>query len=468
MHEKQEADQAGMSIWGRAAFAAALVLALVLAALLLLGGDSYEVKARFQAATQMVPGNEVKIAGRPAGLVEEIELTEDNEAELRLTIDEEFAPLPEGTRATVRIASLSGVVNRYVDLSIPSGGAQGDAGRDTIPEGGVITSVDTTSAVDIDQLFALFDDDTKEGLTDVVRGSALLYAGRGQQQNAGWRYLNPSLVASRRLFAEVNRDTPMLERFLVESSELFTDLADRRDDIGPLVDRLATFTGALAREEESLSEAIGELPPFMRRANSTFVNLRAALDDVEPLVEESKPVTPKLRAVLAELRPFARDATPTIRDLATLVRRRGEGNDLIDLGKSVLPFRDVTVRDVKRNGQTRPGSFPTSTKSLEGQTPHLAFFRPYAVDLTGWFDDFSHSGIYDANGSASRVATSVNAFAAIDGQLQAVPPELRGQLFNLTTERKQNNRCPGSAERGSVFKPSPDFNCDETQVPPGR
>ena len=466
MNEEDE-QQEGLSTWGRAAVAGALVGVLVLAGLLFLGGDSYEVRARFQAATQMVPGNQVKIAGRPAGLVEEIELTEDNEAELVLTIDEEFAPLREGTEATIRIASLSGVVNRYVDLRIPSADGDGSTTPE-IPEGGLIPSEDTTSAVDIDQLFALFDDDTKKGLTDVIRGSAKLYEGRGAEQNAGWRMLNPSLVAARRLFAEVNRDTPVLERFLVESSELVTDIADRREDLGTLVDRLATFTGALAREEESLSEAIGQLPPFMRRANSTFVNLRAALDDVAPLVEESKPVTPKLRAVLDELRPFARDATPTIRNLADLVRRRGADNDLTELGRSVLPFRDIAVRDVQRNGKTRPGSFPQSVESLRGQTPNLAFFRPYAVDLTGWFDDFSHSGIYDANGSASRVATSVNAFAAIDGQLQAIPAELRGEVFDITAARKQNSRCPGSAERGSVWKPTPDFACDETQVPPGR
>ena len=39
---------------------------------------------------------------------------------------------------------------------------------------------------------------------------------------------------------------------------------------------------------------------------------------------------------------------------------------------------------------------------FEAQTPQFAFQRPYTVDLTGWFDDFSHSGIYDALGSASR------------------------------------------------------------------
>jgi phospholipid/cholesterol/gamma-HCH transport system substrate-binding protein len=128
---------------------------------------------------------------------------------------------------------------------------------------------------------------------------------------------------------------------------------------------------------------------------------------------------------------------------------------------------------VQRNGKERPGSFPTTTESLKGSAPHFAFFRPYAVDFTGWLDDFSHSGIYDANGSASRVATSVNAFAAVGSQLQLVPETLRDELGNAVTRRGQTNRCPGSMERPArdgtnPYKPSPTTNCDPTQVPPGK
>ena len=200
----------------RLAAALAIGIAAVFAVWALVGGDSYQVRARFQAATQMVKGNEVKIAGRPVGLVKKIELTADGEAELTLEIEDEFVPLREGTQATLRIASLSGVVNRYVDLRIPPA-PPGGGGDDELPDGGVIASSATTSAVDIDQLFALFDKKTRKGLTNVIRGSAAQYEGAGKAQNEGWRYLNPSLVAAERLFAEINRDTPLFERFVVES-----------------------------------------------------------------------------------------------------------------------------------------------------------------------------------------------------------------------------------------------------------
>ncbi len=469
MTEHENAEE-GRGTAVRAAVAAALLLAIVVVAVILTGDDPYRVKVRFQAATQVVEGNLVQSAGRRVGLVKEIELTRDGEAELTLEIDDDLAPLRRGTRATLRSGSLSGIVNRYVDLQIPAETPADPS--ETIPDGGLIASSSTTSAVDLDQLFALFDEDARKGLQDVIRGSANAYAGQGEAANAGWRYLNPSFVASRRLFDEINRDTPLLERFLLGSSELVTDLADRDTDLSALVDGLADTTGAIAAEEASLSRAVAELPPFMRRANTTFASLRGALDELDPLIDETRPVTPKLRAVLAELRPFARSAQPVVRDLSRTIRQPGKDNDLIELGEATLPFRDQVVRSAVRNGEKREGTFPTSAKSLAGSRPHLAFLRPYSVDLTGWFDDFSHSGIYDANGSASRNALTVNAFALANGVLQPIPQALREGLFRQTASIGQRNRCPGSAERpaedgANPFVP-PGFNCDPTQIPPGR
>jgi phospholipid/cholesterol/gamma-HCH transport system substrate-binding protein len=206
----------------------------------------------------------------------------------------------------------------------------------------------------------------------------------------------------------------------------------------------------------------------MRRANSTFVNLRSTLDEIDPLVEESKPVTPKLRRVLAELRPFARDATPTIRDLADLSKSPGQGRRP-DRPRQVGP---AVPRHRHRPGaaqrQGAPGSFATSTESLRRQRTPFAFFRPYLVDFTGWLDDFSHSGIYDAYGSASRVATSVNAFATVGGSLKLVPQQLRDELAKardalraeqpLPRVRRASRRGqeqPVEADPGLQLRPQP-------------
>ena len=467
MNDATTEEPASWTWVGRTAAAAALVLAALAVGWALLHHDDYVVKARFRAVSVLVKGNLVKIAGARAGTVDSIHLTPDGLAEVRLKLDRSVAPLRTGTRATIRAQSLSGSASRYVELHIPPAGGQ------PIPDGGVIGATDTSTEVDLDEFFDTFDPRTRRGLRGLIRGSGLQWGGRSRDAATGWSYLNPSLIAATRLFREIDYDTPVLERFLVNSSRLVTDLAGRRDDVALLVDKLADTTGAIARQETSLSTAIGRLPPFMRRANSTFVNLRATLDDLDPLVRDAKPVTPRLRAVLHALRPFARDARPTVRRLATLARRPGAENDLLELARSVPPLREIAIGPVQRNGAPRPGSFPTTARSLHGQAPHFAYFRPYAVDFTGWLDDFSHSGLYDANGAASRVATSVNAFASVGSQLVLVPPELRGPLGDAVTRRGQTNRCPGADERpaedgSNPWRPAPGFNCDPSQLPPGK
>jgi phospholipid/cholesterol/gamma-HCH transport system substrate-binding protein len=451
-----------------AALGAVALGCLAVAFILLSSENPYRITANFQTAGQLHEGNLVQASGKKVGIVKGLELTDDGRAEVTMEIDEDFAPLREGTQATIRQSSQSSAAGRYVDLNLAPAGSR------EIPDGGEIAAERTTTAVDIDQLFAIFDARTRKGLTNVIRGSAAQYQGRGEQANAGWHYLNPSLVASSRLFAELHRDDELLERFVVASSRLVTDVAERRDDLASLVDGLATTTGAIARERESLASAIRQLPPFMRRANSTFVNLRATLDDADPLVRESKPVARRLRPVLRQLRGFATDARPTVHDLADVVRRSGKDNDLTELAYSTPPFRDVAVGPVRVNGKERRGSLAESAESLEHQTPHWAFQRPYTVDLTGWFDDFSHSGLYDANGSASRVATSVPAFRVIEGlipTLEFVPYDQRAALFRSVAMIGQNNRCPGSAERdrdgSSPWRPSPTYNCNPQHVPIG-
>lgn len=456
---------------GRVAAVAALVVtaAVVAFALLGSGGTDFVVRARFQSSAQLVKGDLVQVAGREVGDIREIDLTDDGQAEVELHItDPAYAPLRKGTQATIRQASLSGVANRYVDLLLPPGASA------PMPEGGVIGQEDTTTAVDLDQLFNVFDPKSRKALQGFIKGQATSYGGSSADANAGFLYLNPTLAASSRLFAELNYDTPLLGRFIDASSQLVTDVAERRDDLAGLVDGLATTTGAIADRRGELDTALQQLPPFMRRANTTFVNLRSTLDDLDPLVKDSKPVAKKLRPFLAQLRPLAQDARPTLRDLTQLTRTSGKGNDLIDLLGTAGAVRDAALKGVTVAGKERESSFVSTAKALKGAAPELGYVRPYAPDLTGWFDDFGHSGLVDALGGASRAAIHVNAFStaqsAAGGLLSMTPlltPEAQQANLKGIASLGQRNRCPGAAERGSAYKPTPDYNCDLSQVPLG-
>jgi phospholipid/cholesterol/gamma-HCH transport system substrate-binding protein len=453
-----------VSVAGRIAAVLAVVVAVVVVSLLLFGGGGggYTVNVRFLNASQLVEGNLVQVGGTSAGTVDKIDITPDGQAIVTIKVDEKYAPLKEGTKATVRQASLSGIANRYVDLTLPPTPRDGRKLRE-IDEGSTISTAHTTTAVDLDQLFNVFDPATRQAVKDLFKNSNVQYAGKHEQQRMAFKYLNPALSTSSRLFNEINADTPTLERFIVDSSELVTALAERRDDLSALIANLNGTFRALGNEREALSQAIGGLPDFMRQANTTFVDLRFALDDVDPLVEASKPVARELQPFLRELRPFARDARPTVNDLNRIVLHPGADNDLYDLVRTFRPLAssalDTKNRTVDAGGGARDvgrtrGAFPETTAALRASAPIIADARPYTPDLFGWFDDFSNTGGYDALGGWSRsqsVFNSLNTanFANIGAGI--VPLDQRAAFTAASIRIDQYKRCPGGSE-----EPQPD------------
>jgi phospholipid/cholesterol/gamma-HCH transport system substrate-binding protein len=449
--------------------AGAAAIVLVVLVLLAAGGSDYTVHARFVSASQIVKGNAVKVSGQSVGKVGAITLTDDGQADVTLKISADgYFPLRRGTRAIIRQSSLSGVANRYVDLQL--GGATGAK----IADGGTLPTDSTQAAVDLDQIFDTFDAKTRAGTQKTIEFLRDFQAGNEDEANAALQYLNPALSSTSRLFAEVNRSTPDFQRFIVQSSKLVTDASAQDDVLSNLVRNLSATTTALTSNGQSLADGIGLLPNVMRKANTTFVNLRASLDDLTPLVDDAKPIVrSKLRPLLSELRPFARDAQPAVRDLSATVRRPGAQNDLVELLRTTPGLDKIATQTASRNGKDRPGALPETIKAIDGLTPQLAFLRPYSPDLVGWFDDFSTSGAYDAMGNFSRAGLELNGFSAGPLlNLLPVPPELRNLLLSAGTKTGRNNRCPGSIERPAAdgsnpYRPSADFNCDPTEVPIG-
>ena len=416
--------RAGSPWPARIAGAGIVVVAALLVVLVLFRGDGgYTVTAEFLNGGQLVPGNPVRVAGANVGTVEDLSISEDGEAVVRFTVDEEYAPLRRGTRAMIKQTSLSGIANRYIDLHL------GPADGTEIEDGGRLSTNETVTAVEIDQFFSIFDPRTRQALKDTVKGSAELLRGRGQEINRSVKYLNPALSTGARLFRELSRDEPLLERFLIDSGRFVNALASRRDDVRGLVSNANTTFRALGNQQAALAESVELLPPFMRRANTTFVNLRNALDDVDPLVDVAIPAVRRLGPFLDDARAFAADAEPTIRDLSLTIRRSGDANDLIELMDSFPALSRAALDPRRVNGALRRGAFPEAQEALTDSSETFALLRPYTPDLVGWFEDFSGTGAYDAAGGFSR--SQLNLTEILYG-----PEPLGGQF----------RRCPGAGD----------------------
>jgi len=456
---------------GRIAALVALAVAVVLVVMLLggNGGEDYEVTAEFENASQLVNGNEVVVGGTPVGTVSKIELGPDGQAFVSFSVEEDFAPLRRGTTATIRSPSLSQIAGRQVQLTLPPS----SAGGEEIESGEHLTQAETVAAVDLDQIFNTLSPKTIRDFKHVIQGFELSYQGVEQNANRGVRYLNPFLSTSRRLFGELTADQRALENLLVDGAKLSNAVAERAPDVSALIGNLNQMMNALGDRRTELAESISKLPAFMRDANTTFVNLRAALDDVDPLVDASKPVAVRLRPFLAVLRAAADDAVPTIRDLDAIVKRPGADNDLVDIsllqpkltkraigtgspdcGPGPLNPEDLQI---PADDDFTQGSFGEAVCSLTNGEANLSMFRAYTPELVGWFDDFGHSGYIDAISGLGRISTTFNTFSfspatgtpcllpILPGCAGTAPDTPSQQLAALDTGNTR--RCPGSNER---------------------
>lgn len=435
----------------------ALAAAVTFAALIVLGGGGgHRYKLLFQTGGQLVPGNQVLVGGLPIGTIDDVSLTDDGIAEIDVTLDQ---PATAGTTATVRLTSLSGIANRYVSLQM------GPDNAEPIPDGGVIEPTSTSSPVDLDQLFDTFNARTRRSLKQVFAGQATVYGGAERAANRTYRFLAPGLQGTRRVLAELNADQNTFAQFLTTGSSVLGAVAERRDDLSALTQNANGALSAIADESNALDRSLAALPPAMRQGNTTFVNLRAALDDLDPLVAASKPATRHLAPFLRRLRPVARRAVPVVADLTSVVSRPGRSNDLADaLGE--LPHAN-------RNAQA---AVPRAIAALDATQDDVDFARPYAPDLLSWVTKLAEiTSYYDADGHYARIQPAgANLFSYNSGteQLDPIPPAQQFAAYPAFGTGPFS-RCPGAATQALAgSNPFLDDgrlagDCDPTDLIPG-
>jgi phospholipid/cholesterol/gamma-HCH transport system substrate-binding protein len=430
--------------------AAALVGALVLVTLLVLGGGErrYEVRVLLENAGQLVRGNQVKVGGKTVGEVREIRLTDDNQAELRLRIEaEDLQPLHRGTKAIVRSTSLSGIANRYVAL-VP-----GPNNAPTIADGGTIPAQDTRPAVDLDQVINTVDQETRDALQQLVHGSSLQYRGVEGQANRGLRALNPAVSQVAATARELNRDQAAFERFIVQSAAVVSAVAPRSAELEQGIANAAAATQAVATRRADLDATLALAPRVLRRANTTLVNLRATLVDIRPALREARPVAPRLARTLDQLRPVVARARPAVADLRGLVA------DALPALRGLPPLNRVA-------GPT----FSSASRALGDALPIVSAARPYLPDVVaGLLNGFGGTtgGYYDANGHYARISFQGGPFSLNNaGSLVPVPPS-EGTLSGY--RRGIVARCPGAAtqpapDRSNPFL-APEAPCNPAETP---
>jgi len=428
--EKGPAKARGVTPARIAAIAGLAVVVIALAVVIFGGGGSHKYKLVFQNAAQLVPDNQVLIGGQAVGSVENIELTDENLAQIEISSEQE---LHEGTTATIRATSLSGVANHYISLS------PGPNSNPALEEGAILGLGSTTTEVDLDQFLNTFPNPVRRALGQFVRGNATQFRDRGKDANETFKYFGPALNRTSAFVGELNADQHLLERFVVSSSKLSTTVARRGEELSSAISHASTAFGAIAGQNEALDQSLRELPPFMRQANTTFVNLRAALDDLDPLVETAKPATKNLAPFLSELRPVLSRAVPVFKNLRLSASRKGFANDTAEALK-LLPL-------VQERAST---AFPHAEAGIEAFQPTLNFARSYTPDIFNGFGKLGQiTGYYDGNGHYARGQLAFNIFKrnSENGGLEAIKPSEQYDAYGGSAGVRRP--CPGGGTQSA-------------------
>jgi phospholipid/cholesterol/gamma-HCH transport system substrate-binding protein len=434
--------------------ALALVVAIV-AYIAFAGGGGATYKFELENDSQIVLGDQVQVGGVPVGSVTAIGLTPAPAYRALITIHVEgsLVPLHEGTTAQVRVPSLTTVAGRFVELS------PGLNNRPALPSGATLPPGSAQGTTDLDQLFDTLNPRTRKGLQELFQGTAEQYAGASEVAGISAEYFSPALASATHIFAELTRDQPTFENFLVQSAKALETIAAHRAELTSLVSNGDQTFQALGSEQASLEQGVAQLPATLEQGNRAFTQLPSTFAALRGLFKVAGPDTKQLAPLFARLEPLVVAAGPVFHNLSLAISSPGPNNDLTDAALSLPAL-----------AQTLESGTPNAIRGLQESVPVTAFFPAYAPDLQGAVRDFGASaGYYDGEGHYVRVSPVFDDFTLGSGNtLTPVTTPSQG-LQGLRA--RQLRRCPGAgatpppADGSAPFTDNGQLGCDPTQVP---
>lgn len=371
------------------------------------GGGRYQATFVFPHATNLFGGSRVQIDGFNVGLVDGLEVR-DGKALVKVHLDDEHAPLREGTTARIDWQSLPG--ERIVQI------APGPETNAALPDGAMITA--TTPRIEIDQVLSALDPETRAEIRRIIPGLDQALAGHEDDLGATLEAAGPALHTATDVLEAIGSDGPALQTLLTSVRDLAQRLVARRDSVRGIIDGFDRNLAQTAKRSEDLAAGLDELPSTLQAANSVLGRVPPAAAASLPLLRDLLPAVQALPAAAADLRPFLAELQPTLAELrpalVSLATVLGETPSLLDTAHAVVP---------------------PATGVLSSLLPVLDYLRPYTPELAGLIANLnSASANYDANGHFLRVYVSSGSLllggvtGPLNPNIKANPDRLPGEL----------------------------------------
>jgi ABC-type transporter Mla subunit MlaD len=338
--------------------AVAVAAGLALGALLSIaaggdGDDGYLVRAVFDNGSFVIPGEDVKIAGVVVGSIDDVDLTEDNQAAVVLRIDDPaFVPFRKDAQCQIRLQSLIG--EQFIEcvptrprkegeapapeLAAIEDGERGE-GQHLLPADNNVTPVGEDLLRNINRL------PQREGLRLIVNELGAGLAGNGDRLRAAVRRANPALKEFDgwvKVLAEQDR---LLGRLIDESDTVLAAWVDRRKETADFIDQAGATAAAAAERGDDIERNFERFPAFLRELKPTADRFAGMADQMTPALNSLDGRHRAINTMVANMGPFFSSATPALVSLGDFSNRARELfpairpliSDLDDLGRPLRP-----------------------------------------------------------------------------------------------------------------------------------
>jgi phospholipid/cholesterol/gamma-HCH transport system substrate-binding protein len=273
----------------------------------LIGQDFYEIEAELSTAQAVTPGQgqTVNVAGVEVGEIKSVEL-ENGRAIIGMKIEPRFDEVYKD--ATVLLRPKTGLKDMVAELTP---GTE-EAGR--LPEGGRIPVSQTLPDVNLDEILAALDTDTRDYLTLLLNDGGEALRGNGRELANTIRRIEPTAKLSRQVNEALAERNGNIRRAIHNFSLLTEELGDKDDQVAEfVVDSNAVFA-SLAGQDAALRETLRELPSSLRVTNTNLGKAQSLADELGPTLQALRPSARILGPTERRVRPFLRETTPIIRD----------------------------------------------------------------------------------------------------------------------------------------------------------
>jgi phospholipid/cholesterol/gamma-HCH transport system substrate-binding protein len=387
--------------------AGGLAATVVAGLLLVQKQDAYDVQLVMPSAAQVSKQTPVWIDGRQVGEVTDLGV-KDGKALVKISIDEDAAPLHAGS--TTRVEWVSAVGERVLTIE------PGPESNAAIPEGAYVEAA--SRQVEVDQVLAALDTKTRKRVSSLIGRLQSTVAGRESELNATITQASGTVDALGEVLRAVGADGPSIRAIVQDLSSLLDASARRRTQISASVANLSKVASSVAGEQQAISAMLEQLPSTIDTANTTLGKVPSASEETVGLLDELEPSTRRLRSVSKNLAPVLVDLRPTVAELRPLL---GAADQLLQQAPALLDSSHAVV--------------PGFDAMLADLAPAISFLRPYTPDgIGGLFNWGQAFAPYDGAGHtwAGLLAPGTNA--------------LNESLVPLPTARQNPEPYPGQAE----------------------